>query len=385
MDLNPYFNPVSLERSEYPLINEKNSFSRSIRINTPDTPISRPEEFDVAIMGVQEERNAYIPGSANATDIIRQKLYELAAVNRKTRIIDLGNLKIAEKVNDTYFALRDILLELIEKNVVLIVMGGSQDLAKGLALAFENRKGFHSFTTIDSRLDFGFGKEALNSRNYLDDILKQKNSSKLSIYNMGHQVYFTPVGLYDKFENAGHHSLRIGSIRENVGITEPYLRDSELVLADLSSVKQSDAPAASGPSPNGFYGHEFCQLSRYAGASNKMKAILFSELIPEKDINGMTSHLVAQAIWYFVDGLAIRKPENPQEKGSKKFIVSTSAADQNLVFYKSNLTDRWWMEIPVINPDTSKNYLMPCSYEDYQRACTNDIPDRWWRFMKRFS
>ena len=385
MDLNLYFNPVSIERSDFPLVEEKNSFSRSIRINTPDTPISNLEDYNIAIMGVCEDRNAYVKGSAASPDIIRQNLYQLAKIDRKIKLIDLGNLKITENIKDSYFALRDILLELEEKKITLLVLGGSQDLSVGMAMSLEGKKGFHSITSIDSKLDFGFGKQALNSRNYLDTILNQKNSSKITITNLGHQIYFTPNNLFDKFEKAGHHSIRLGNVRENLQQVEPYFRDSDLLLIDISSVRQSDSPGASGATPNGFFGHEFCQLCRYAGASPNMKAVLFSELLPEKDPDKMTSHLIAQAIWYFIDGMLIRKSESPQEKGSKKFIVSSSAADQNLVFFKSNQTDRWWMEIPVKNPETGKNHLIACSYQDYLRACTNDIPDKWWRFMRRFS
>lgn len=385
MDLNPYFNPVSLERSENPLIRENNSFNRSIRINTPDTPIVNTGDFDIAIMGVNEDRNAFIKGSASAPDTIRHMLYQLAMVNRKTRLIDLGNLKKTDNINDSYYALRDIFLELEEKNVTLIVLGGSQDLATGLSMAFGQKKSFHSILSLDSRLDFGFGKENLNSRNYLDHLLKQKNSGKWSITNLGHQVYFTPTSLFDKFEKAGHHSVRVGQVRENLRMAEPFFRDSNILIADIGSVRQSDAPGASNASPNGYFGHEFCQLCRYAGASENMKAVLFSELIPEKDPANMTAHLIAQAVWYFIEGFSIRKKENPREKGSKKFIVSTSAADQNLVFYKSNFTDRWWMEVPVKNPETGENHLLSCSYEDYQKACTNELPDIWWRFMRKYS
>lgn len=385
MDLNLYFDPVSLDRSEYTLLNETYSFSRSIRINTPDTPIINLDEFHLAIMGVNEDRNAFIAGSKNAADKIRQQLYQLSGLNKKIKVIDLGNLKYTPNISDTYFAIRDIILELKQKNVVLIILGGSQDLAYGSSQVFNDDENFHTLATLDSRLDFGFGKEKLNSRNYLDHILKQKFASKLTIFNLGHQIYFTPTKQYDKFENAGHHSIRLATLRGNIPISEPLLRNSEQLIIDSSVVKQSDAPASSGASPNGLFGYELCQLCRYAGASDKLNLILFSELLPHKDIDQITAQLFAQAVWYFIDGYTIRRPENPQEKGSKKFIVSTSAADQNLIFYKSNQTDRWWLEVPVQDPQTKNNMLIACSYEDYQRACTNEIPDVWWRFMKRHS
>lgn len=385
MNISDYFDPVSLEKPEFNHLKAEYTISRSIDIHTPGHPVTDPGQFDIAIFGVCDDRKAFIPGSASAPDKIREKLYLLSNGHKQVKMVDLGNLKPARTLNDLYFALRDVLLELTEKSVIAIVLGGSQDLTLGLAKAWEKYKGFWNLTTLDSRLDLGLGKDRDHSANYLEFLMKNPNYKRMNIHNIGHQQYFTPVKLLDKFENAGHSSLRLGAVRANLAMVEPILRDTQLFSIDMGAVRQSDAPAASSPSPNGFFGHELCQFTRYAGASPVMNAILFSEFVPEKDQNSITSHLVAQSIWYFVDGYTIRLSEDPQEKGAKKFIVSTTAAEQNMIFYKSNQTDRWWMELPVLNPATGKNYLVSCGYEDYQRACTNDIPDKWWRLMRRYS
>lgn len=385
MNLNDYFDPVSLEKPAYSHLNAANTFSRSISIHTPDTPIDDISKFDIAIFGVKEDRRAFTRGSAPAPDRIREKLYLLAGGNKKVNITDLGNVKIAKNVEDMYFALRDILSELMKKSVLGLVIGGSQDLGIGLARVFEDYSGFWNFTTLDSRLDFGQGKDVEHSSNYLESIIQNKKYSRLSLINIGHQQYFTPMELIDRFENKGNHSFRLGEVRSNLHIAEPVLRDTDILSIDINSVRQSDAPAGSSPSPNGFFGHELCQLTRYAGASLKIKSLLLSEIIPSRDLNDQTSQLAAQAIWYFIDGWSIKQPEDPRGSGMKKFIVSSSAADHNMTFYKSNLTDRWWMEIPVKDSVSGNNYIVSCAYEDYQRACINEIPDRWWKLMRRFS
>ncbi|MCF8378497.1 MAG: formimidoylglutamase [Bacteroidales bacterium] len=384
MDLNLYFNPVSLEKPHLNYLNDSESFVHSVSIHTPDTPISNLENYDVAIMGIEEDRNALVPGSATAPDAIRKNLFLLGYVNKKTKIIDLGNLKITSNISDSYFALRDVFTEITEKNLVLIVLGGSQDLATGITKAFENYSDIWSVTSLDSRLDLNSGKEILSSGNYLSHLLKHKNSKKLNFNNIGHQVYFTPNSLLDKFEKKGQSSSRLGNIRDNIASMEPILRDTDVMVVDLGVVKQSEAPGASSPSPNGLTGYEFCQLLRYAGASSKMKALLMSEFIPDRDINEQSSHLIAQAIWYFIDGLSLKKVENPHDKGCKKFIVSNSSSEQNMIFIKSNSTNRWWMEISGKEKNKNKNLLFSCTYEDYQMACINEIPDRWWRLMRKF-
>jgi formiminoglutamase len=57
-----------------------------------------------------------------------------------------------------------------------------------------------------------------------------------------------------------------------------------------------------------------------------------------------------------------------------------------LVFYKSPLSGRWWIEVPVKdNPGLSseRHTLIPCSYSDYLEAMKNEIPERWWKAMKK--
>ena len=114
-----------------------------------------------------------------------------------------------------------------------------------------------------------------------------------------------------------------------------------------------------------------------------MKSFGIFELSPLNDNNDHTVHLAAQTIWYFLDGFSIRIRENPQLGGAVKFIVSMQAAGKDITFYKSLKTERWWMEIPAINPVTGQNYLISCNYEDYQLASTDEIPERWLKAFHR--
>ncbi len=284
MDLNDYFDPVSLEKPDFNIFREVYTFSHSIKINTPDTPIRDTGSYDIAIMGVREDKNAFVKGAASAPDLIRQKLYMLGYVNKKVKIIDLGNLKITPNINDTYFALRDILNELISQQVVPVIFGGSQDLTYGMSLAFTGPGKFWNLTTLDSKLDFDVGRKKLSSKNYLDAIFRDNKSDVLNYINIGHQLYFTPTRMLDKLENSGFESIRLGAVRSSLHEMEPVMRDTDILSIDMSCVRQSDAPGASIPTPNGFFGHDLCQMTRYAGASNRIKAVGFFEISPGQDI-----------------------------------------------------------------------------------------------------
>jgi formiminoglutamase len=384
MELNDYFNPVSLDKPQGGLIPGNLSFSRSLTIHTANNPLRNTENFDLAIVGIPEEKNALIKGPASAPDAVREKLYQLSSVNRKTKVIDLGNLKITGNINDTYYALRDITTELRQQNVAIIYIGGSQDLTYGINLGFEKLHPSFTLGTIDARFDFGFHDTNLNSSNYLESILQGRKPSEYNYFNIGHQAYFTHLKITDQFEKMGYDFIRLGSAREDLVKAEPYLRDAGLISVDMGCVRHSDAPGVTIPSPNGFFGHELCQLARFAGSGSYIEGIGFFELSPENDINKQTSHLTAQAIWYFIDGYSLKFREKGNTKGNKKYHVSLNEPGQEIVFLKSATTDRWWMELPF--HDTSgKKILVACSYADYLQACNREIPDRYWKACNRFS
>jgi len=385
MDLNGYFDPVSLERPEFEYLENNESFSHHISVHTPDQPIRELDKHQVAIIGVPADSNGFIKGSKDAPDQIRSKLYQLRKIDRNLKIYDLGNVKNGESINDTYFALRDIMLELREREISSIILGGSQDLSRGVFLALEKHEGLHLILTIDSMLDFSLDEDQLNSRNYLNQVVNTAGLKQFSLTNLGHQAYFVTDNQLQQLDKSYLESIRLGEARKEIKQAEPLIRDSEFISIDMGAVRHADAPGASTPSPSGFFGDELCQITRYAGLSEQTNILGFFELNPSSDINGQTAHLAAQASWYFLEGLTHRIRENPVDTPEhlKKFIVTLNAAGHDIIFHKSTLSERWWMEIPVKNPSTGYNFFVSCSYEDYQHACNQEIPDRWWRFLHR--
>ena len=385
MDLNGYFDPVSLERPDFEYLENNESFSHHISVHTPDLPIRELDKHQVAILGIPEDSNAFIKGSKEAPDQVRSKLYQLKKINKNLRIYDLGNIKNGGSVNDTYYAIRDVLLELMERDMISIILGGSQDLSRGVFLALEKQEGLHQILTIDSMLDFSGKVDVVNSRNYLNQILDPAVRERFSFTNLGHQAYFVTDNQLQQLEKSYLESIRLGEARKDIQQTEPLIRDSEFISIDMGAVRHADAPGSSTPSPNGFYGNELCQITRYAGLSEQVTFLGFFEINPFSDMNGQTAHLAAQAAWYFLEGISHRIPENPIDTPEhiKKFIVNLNAAGHDIIFHKSTLSERWWMEIPVKNPVTGYNFFVSCSYEDYQRASNQEIPDRWWRFLNR--
>ena len=385
MDLNGYFDPVSLERPEFEIVEKIESFSHQLSIHTPDQPIRELDKHQVAFVGIPVDTNALVKGSGDAPNMVRSRLYQLSRLSRSLKVYDLGNIKNGSNINDTYFAIRDVMLELMERGITTILLGGSQDLSRGALMALEKQDGLHHILTVDSMLDFAAQNDPVNSRNYLGQIMESKSVPRFGYTNLGHQAYFVTSQQMEKMEKFYLESIRLGEARKNIQTAEPLIRDSRFIGIDLGAVRQSDAPGASIPSPNGFTGEELCQITRYAGLSEQVGILGFFEFNPSNDSRGQTAHLVAQAAWYFLEGYSHRIPENPTDTPEhiKKFIVNLNAAGHDIVFHKSTLSERWWMEIPVKNSVTGSNFIVSCSHDDYQQACNQEIPDRWWRFLHR--
>ncbi len=75
---------------------------------------------------------------------------------------------------------------------------------------------------------------------------------------------------------------------------------------DLDSVRASDAPGVSAPSPVGLTAEQICRIGTIAGRDARTRVIEFSEVNPTLDIDGRTSRLAALILMYTLVELAGR-------------------------------------------------------------------------------
>lgn len=347
------------------------------------------ENIDIAVFGVNEDRNSVNnEGTAAAPDQVRKFLYKLYQGGYKARIADLGNIKRGHEVGDTYFAVKNVISELIKSNIVPVVIGGSQDITYANYLAYESLGQIINIVSVDSGFDLGNAEQEMNSKAFLSKIIMHQPNFLFNFTNIGYQTYFVDQDAIDLMGKLYFDAYRLGYVRANLEEVEPFVRNADLVSFDMSSIRQSDAPANAQASPNGFYGEEACQITRYAGLSDKLTSIGFYEMNPSYDTSGQTAHLVAQMIWYFIDGFYNRKKDFPllEKDAYLKYRVSIKDHKYEIVFYKSKKSDRWWMEVPCptfLKSKYERHYLVPCSYKDYQIALKEEMPDRWWQVYQK--
>ena len=304
------------------------------------------EGAQVVLFGVLDDPGHARPRTCvEAPDAIREELYRLYAPAGNVRLVDLGDIHPGAGPGDTQHAVAETVAELVRMGILPIILGGGQGHTFSQYLAYEMLE---------------------RTANLVDQ---------------------PGIELMDRLHFDAH---RLGEVRSDMADAEPVLRNADSLSVDMTAVRRSDAPGTTRPGPNGFHGEEICQLMRYAGISEKITSVGIYEMDPARDQEGVTAQLAAQMVWCFLDGFRSRTNDLPwlDRKRFTRFRIPIRGHEQELVFYKSNVSDRWWMDIPYRAEQEARferHHLVPCSYSDYQVACREEVPDRWWRTFQTLS
>ncbi|HWR94095.1 MAG TPA: formimidoylglutamase [Flavobacterium sp.] len=339
-------------------------------------------KIKIAVIGVKESRGDHDVVAEVKLSDIRKQLYSLYPGNWELTIADLGDIKAGNTIEDTYFALKSVTSKLLKNKTKVIVLGGTQDLTYSLYRSYDELEQMVNLVSIDKNFDFGKENDTISKNSYLTKIIIDEPNNLFNFSNLGYQTYYNSQEEIDLIEKLYFDAYRLGDISNNITIAEPVFRDADIVSLDLTSVKSSESGNFINFEPNGFTGKEVCALARYAGISDKVS--VFGVFNHKNTLN--ESILVAQLLWYFIEGIHYRSNEYPFGDKSLylKYIVPID--DEELIFYKSNKTDRWWIEIPFIsNIDNKikKSTLLPCSYQEYLNACNQEMPERWWKAQRK--
>lgn len=387
MDISVFFKTVTKSDFEIPE-NQPSMWGHHVHFFQGE--LEELEGKKLALIGVMEDRNSENnKGCADGPNQVRREMYRLFHFDRDPSFIDLGNIEAGNEITDTYFALNQTCQFLLKKNIIPIIIGGSQDLTYANYLAYEGMEQTVNLVSIDHRLDFGQSADEVSSQGYLNKIVLHKPNFLFNYSNIGHQRYLTDPQMIDLMTKMYFDAYRIGEMQHQFILrNEPVIRNADLVSFDISAIRKSEAPGCAYAGPNGFYGHEAAQLCWYAGMSDKLSSFGIYEFNPAFDFQNQTAQLVAQMLWCFVDGYLMRKADYPVGDYSEylKYIVNMASESHELVFYKSNKSDRWWMDVPYPAGQENKyerHHLVPCTYEEYQQATNDEMPDKWWKTYQK--
>jgi arginase family enzyme len=375
-----FLQPVSSSIEEYISTLSNQTLGKKVVLHTQtDFPVL--ENIALALITVNESRGAAKENEDCNFDRFRKEFYSLYPGNWNVSLADLGTIEAGANIEDTYFVLKKLVEELVKKKIIPIVIGGSQDLTYAMYRAYDNLDQMVNLVTVDNQFDFA-KENAFPSNSYLSKIIIEEPTNLFNYANLGFQTYYNSQEEIDLIEKMYFEAYRLGEVATNIAVAEPVFRDADLVSIDVTAVQSSYSGNFMQFNPNGFNGKEICSLTRYAGISDKVTSFGIFNF----NVTSQETVLIAQMVWYFIEGFSFRSNEYPFGSKEKyiKYIVPID--DEELVFYKSHISGRWWIEIPFltnVNNKLKRVTLLPCTNEDYLAACEQEMPERWWKAQRR--
>ncbi|WP_029033189.1 formimidoylglutamase [Salinimicrobium terrae] len=363
-----------------------NKLGSSLRLHLADKAFPDLEGVKIVIFGVLEDRLDEEPsGEPFNLDGIRWEFYNLYPGNWHLPMADLGDIQKGETVEDTFFAVQSVVNMCLKKGIIPVIIGGSQDLVYAQYRAYDGVEQMVNLVNIDSRFDLGDADKPISNRSYVGRIVVTKPYNLFNYSNLGYQTYFNSQDEIELMDRLFFDAYRLGEVTGDITSIEPVMRDANLVGMDLGAISGGALGNYRLKSPNGFDGKEICSLARYAGISDKVTSFGVFEYTSRLNFPA-ANMLIAQVLWYFAEGVNYRKNENTISSKKEFIRYQVPIDDEILVFYKSPLSGRWWIEIPFISPANNKlkrHTLLPCTQGDYLDACNQIIPERWYKTKRK--
>ena len=361
-----YFSPVKIEIIDYVNKLDNNQLGSKLKINGREN-LNSLESLDIVIFSINEYRfNSGTPKSFNANKDFRKKLYSLYYGNWDLNIYDLGDLENGNLVSDTQFALTKI-LDFFSKNKILVItIGGSQNLLYNMYSSLKETLQKINLVSVDNKIDF-----ANNNESFLSKVIMDENNKLANFANIGYQKHLASVPENKLLDKMYFESINLGKIKSNLAEAEPFLRDSDIVSFNINSVKSGDLNNAH-QYPNGLSSYELCSLSRFSGLSSRVNIVSFFE---NWDLSIMNS-LLAESTWYVIDGYSTRIKENPINDSNDFVYYYIELDNYKFKFYRSKLSDRWWVEFLNDQLISVEKDIISCTYDDYINCKNSIIPER---------
>jgi formiminoglutamase len=377
MSLHIFFEPI---REAVIPETKGTTLGKLLHINTDEYPDW--EAADIVFIGITESRGTKHTGIEKSANAIRKELYKLKKSGKDYKIADMGNLINGETLEDTYIRLKEVVSQIVQSGKIAVIIGGSQDMTLPQYWAYEHIEQKVCVFNADATFDIASTPENGMNKHFLYRLFSHQPDYLFSYTQAAYQTYLTDITILQGLDSLYYNLLRLGKLREDLTLVEPYLRESEIFTFDVSVVKQADAPGCVENHPFGITAEEACQLAWYAGISDKITSAGFYEYIPDLDVRNQTAGIIATMIWYFIEGYYSRTPIASFDSNVfQKFSVNIAGQENALIFYKHLVSNKWWLEVPYFHENnekqTTQQYYVPCSYADYLTAVKGEIPDRW--------
>ena len=291
------------------------------------------EDFKVVLLGFPFDegtvRNRGRAGSASAPDEIRRAFYKLtptkstALDDSTTKIFDAGNFDRSLSLEDALSNLENAVGSLLRHGYMPIVLGGSNDMSyanfRGCRAALKNCGAIN----IDSHLDVREYSKGINSGTPYRMLLNSGDLAGRNFAEYGTQEFVNSRAHLDYVAESGaqiYSLTQIHSQKNSETFARAYRRISAetqgvYVSFDVDSVRSSEAPGVSSPTPTGLTAEELLECAYIAGSQESTAMVDVCEFNPKFDLDGHTARLAAMVIANFLAGVANRK-KPPAYRGS---------------------------------------------------------------------
>ncbi|WP_020532296.1 formimidoylglutamase [Flexithrix dorotheae] len=372
----------SLSKAEQKDISGKKCLFENISIHGEVFP--GWENAEIAIFGVNDYQFARKENiEKNSISPLRKAFYKLREFSKEVKVVDLGNLRLGESFQDTIDRLTEVCEILISHNTLPVILGGAHGLDYGQFKSYQNLDKIITMLNVDSRINLG---SEIGEENHVHQILMHHPNYLFEYIHLGYQRYLNDKSVIEILQKLNFEIKSLGQVRDNFKETEPLIRSADLLSFDISSLRQSEVLATPELFPFGLTGEEACQLCWYAGLNEKLSSIGFYGFHSSLDRDNISANVVATMVWYFIEGFSFRKKElSFKSNFYVKYIVPIDVKEvsdtHEIIFYKSKISDKWWMEINLEEKNSSdtlgRNMVLPCSYSDFEEANKGNIPNRW--------
>jgi len=304
-------------------------------------------------------------GNAEHYQGIRNALYQLSSNSNPNKIVDLG------VVDQNLVPLVELIDLLLQQNVFPIIISADNRAIEAQLKAYERKNELLNLALFDSKLPYSLESQPL----LINRLLKYHPQLLSHLKCIGAQSYLMDKQAVDVLKKKYFEVHRLGKIQSRLEEIEPMVRNADLTAFSLASIRAADAPAQVYKNPNGLLAAEACKIMRYITMSDQLSSLCIHSFDSKASDQAQTANMIAQLIWFAVEGFFARTQELPLDKKElRAYIVDNKTLGVPIAFYKSPKSDRWWFEIPKVID--SKPQLWACSYRDYQIACDGDLPDR---------
>lgn len=329
---------------------------------------------DIVIATCDELRGDGQLGSASAeTDAVRKELYSLYYWHKHIKLADIGKIKTGMHLSDTYAAIKTVAKEIIQRNKIFLLIGGSHDLSLAVYEAYREMNKIIEVTGVDAYIDLSMDNP-VRSKNFLMELLTGDPNFIRHYNHIGFQSYYIHPHMLETMDKLRFDCYRLGKVKEQMEEMEPSFRSSDMMMFDVAAL--GAATFWEGSSPNGFNGEEACTLMKFAGMSDRLKAVGIYGYQQKRDPQLTLAKQISQMIWYYIDGVQYGRTEANLNEQEMFIECHLEFASIETTFLKSRKTGRWWMKMP-------DGKYVPCSENDFNAAGNNELPERWLRLQER--